>query len=114
SLLPILALFLVTSPPPPPALHSFPTRRSSDLSWVAACARYSVRSRSCAASGADHPCSRACRSTSRWAREVTSRGARPRRTGCARSEEHTSELQSRFDLVCRLLLETKNILQNMT
>src|SRR5699024_10360915 len=24
-----------------------------------------------------------------------------------RSEEHTSELQSRFDLVCRLLLETK-------
>src|SRR5699024_12635300 len=26
--------------------------------------------------------------------------------GC-RSEEHTSELQSRFDLVCRLLLEKK-------
>src|SRR5699024_8924725 len=25
--------------------------------------------------------------------------------GTARSEEHTSELQSRFDLVCRLLLE---------
>src|SRR5699024_12053153 len=25
----------------------------------------------------------------------------------SRSEEHTSELQSRFDLVCRLLLETK-------
>src|SRR5699024_12664885 len=25
----------------------------------------------------------------------------------ARSEEHTSELQSRFDLVCRLLLEKK-------
>src|SRR5699024_12805521 len=24
-----------------------------------------------------------------------------------RSEEHTSELQSRFDLVCRLLLDTK-------
>src|SRR5437868_14936288 len=29
------------------------------------------------------------------------RGAEPR------SEEHTSELQSRFDLVCRLLLEKK-------
>src|SRR5438067_3179944 len=36
------------------------------------------------------------------------------RAGCAsdgpstpRSEEHTSELQSRFDLVCRLLLEKK-------
>src|SRR5699024_11760750 len=26
-----------------------------------------------------------------------------------RSEEHTSELQSRFDIVCRLLLEKKNI-----
>src|SRR5699024_11816251 len=29
-------------------------------------------------------------------------------TGVVRSEEHTSELQSRFDLVCRLLLEKKN------
>src|SRR5699024_9923138 len=28
-----------------------------------------------------------------------------------RSEEHTSELQSRFDLVCRLLLEKKNYKQ---
>src|SRR6266513_6100065 len=27
-----------------------------------------------------------------------------------RSEEHTSELQSRFDLVCRLLLEKKNLI----
>src|SRR6266513_1233239 len=29
-------------------------------------------------------------------------------SSCPRSEEHTSELQSRFDLVCRLLLEKKN------
>src|SRR5207249_11885890 len=29
-------------------------------------------------------------------------------TRAVRSEEHTSELQSRFDLVCRLLLEKKN------
>src|SRR2546421_8120323 len=29
----------------------------------------------------------------------------------ARSEEHTSELQSRSDLVCRLLLEKKNIMR---
>src|SRR5438067_6456079 len=29
------------------------------------------------------------------------------RTRALRSEEHTSELQSRFDLVCRLLLEKK-------
>src|SRR5438067_6147645 len=33
--------------------------------------------------------------------------ARLQRRGSARSEEHTSELQSRFDLVCRLLLEKK-------
>src|SRR5437868_15535022 len=31
----------------------------------------------------------------------------------SRSEEHTSELQSRFDLVCRLLLEKKNNYQNL-
>src|SRR5690606_39722954 len=32
----------------------------------------------------------------------------PRRSGDRRSEEHTSELQSRENLVCRLLLEKKN------
>src|SRR2546428_9147490 len=31
-----------------------------------------------------------------------------------RSEEHTSELQSRSDLVCRLLLEKKNIIGELT
>src|SRR5438067_9868978 len=31
-----------------------------------------------------------------------------------RSEEHTSELQSRFDLVCRLLLEKKKKIQTLT
>src|SRR5699024_12647916 len=35
--------------------------------------------------------------------------ARIRRAGRERSEEHTSELQSRFDLVCRLLLVNKKI-----
>src|SRR5699024_11935756 len=30
-----------------------------------------------------------------------------------RSEEHTSELQSRFDLVCRLLLEKKKHQKNL-
>src|SRR5699024_12519704 len=30
-------------------------------------------------------------------------------SGLDRSEEHTSELQSRFDLVCRLLLEKKTL-----
>src|SRR5207249_9274339 len=32
-----------------------------------------------------------------------------RRGGYIRSEEHTSELQSRFDLVCRLLLQKKSV-----
>src|SRR5699024_11880253 len=36
--------------------------------------------------------------------DVSTDGAFPE---YARSEEHTSELQSRFDLVCRLLLEKK-------
>src|SRR5207249_5567632 len=36
--------------------------------------------------------------------------ARLRTRSLFRSEEHTSELQSRFDLVCRLLLEKKNYL----
>src|SRR5699024_12257353 len=64
-------------------LLSFPTRRSSDLTTP-----------SSAPSPSSPPepwCSRARRS----------------RPG-PRSEEHTSELQSRFDLVCRLLLEKKN------
>src|SRR6266536_6472198 len=33
--------------------------------------------------------------------------AAPSRRTASRSEEHTSELQSRVDLVCRLLLEKK-------
>src|SRR2546430_8264837 len=32
--------------------------------------------------------------------------------GAARSEEHTSELQSQSNLVCRLLLEKKKIIEN--
>src|SRR2546422_5607514 len=36
------------------------------------------------------------------------RGDRDRRHALPRSEEHTSELQSRLHLVCRLLLEKKN------
>src|SRR5256885_12046372 len=44
------------------------------------------------------PCPRTCS----WCRAT----CRPRR--CRRSEEHTSELQSPCNLVCRLLLEKKN------
>src|SRR5206468_8540525 len=42
-------------------------------------------------------------------RDVSVRGPgeNQNRFSCRRSEEHTSELQSRSDLVCRLLLEKK-------
>src|SRR5258707_11033083 len=47
----------------------------------------------------------------RPARAVTPRFAADRTGGEARSEEHTSELQSRQYLVCRLLLEKKKLFQ---
>src|SRR5438034_352344 len=87
-------------------LHSFPTRRSSDLAGA----------RTCRAACAS------CSPTSARPKRATSspRGASTcsitmrRRWTCAarsptrcRSEEHTSELQSHSDLVCRLLLEKK-------
>src|SRR5207249_12076019 len=53
----------------------------------------------------DGPLSRRRRATNRAPRATRSSSPAWRR---ARSEEHTSELQSRFDLVCRLLLEKKN------
>src|SRR5437868_12067686 len=40
---------------------------------------------------------------------ASSRSSAPSFADDRRSEEHTSELQSRFDLVCRLLLEKKKI-----
>src|SRR5690606_40771453 len=43
-------------------------------------------------------------------REPRRRSASRLRTRFQRSEEHTSELQSRENLVCRLLLEKKNAL----
>src|SRR5438105_10198008 len=42
---------------------------------------------------------------------VAARLSAPRWRGALRSEEHTSELQSRVDLVCRLLLEKKKTLE---
>src|SRR5437868_9533597 len=79
-------------------LHSFPTRRSSDLEAprLAKCDRRARRIvPGCVAldylqfrKRLPHP------QLQRALLEI-------------RSEEHTSELQSRFDLVCRLLLEKK-------
>src|SRR5437868_11901357 len=85
-----------------PDLPSFPTRRSSDL-------QKNIDART-SGGRIDAPpivIGRIDRgSTSRpiarpW--KVRSTAVEPR----SRSEEHTSELQSRFDLVCRLLLEKK-------
>src|SRR6266704_6661728 len=45
--------------------------------------------------------------TSRFTDGRRFRHSMPHQNGATRSEEHTSELQSRFDLVCRLLLEKK-------
>src|SRR2546421_5829295 len=42
-----------------------------------------------------------------WSPRGTVHRSRSHRTRRQRSEEHTSELQSRSDLVCRLLLEKK-------
>src|SRR5207248_9676033 len=48
---------------------------------------------------------RQCRRAGRTRRRRSCRTGRGRRS--VRSEEHTSELQSPYDLVCRLLLEKK-------
>src|SRR5438445_5800615 len=68
-----------------PDLHSFPTRRSSDL-WKTERQRHVRESRNVGSGFCED-----CRS----------------RDWVLRSEEHTSELQSRQYLVCRLLLEKK-------
>src|SRR5437868_9120725 len=67
---------------PHPDLHSFPTRRSSDIITSESTTSKSVS------------CSNIPSASTPLAAVM-------------RSEEHTSELQSRFDLVCRLLLEKK-------
>src|SRR5947207_6171581 len=51
--------------------------------------------------------------------ELARAGTRPRGVlrsalACRRSEEHTSELQSHSDLVCRLLLEKKKKILKLT
>src|SRR5699024_12103195 len=43
-----------------------------------------------------------------WQRKAHEKAKKRASKNQMRSEEHTSELQSRFDLVCRLLLEESN------
>src|SRR5690606_40784062 len=88
-----------------PALHSFPTRRSSDLGGAAQAARCNVKRRDGrAVQGTGLDPQAEGRRAHRRSRCKTGGAAQAAR---CRSEEHTSELQSRENLVCRLLLEKK-------
>src|SRR5207249_10461899 len=92
------------------ALHSFPTRRSSDLRSRTSDLRtvLSLTPSRRAIADAVMP------SLFKTVAPLEGRAAGAQITSSSRSrpissrsEEHTSELQSRFDLVCRLLLEKK-------
>src|SRR2546428_9146115 len=76
----------------PPRSTLFPTRRSSDLSYLLV----------------GIGCSRAA--STKLVHDVPHLSPH-RPAALVRSEEHTSELQSRSDLVCRLLLEKKKKIQ---
>src|SRR5207302_7658646 len=99
-----LPLFFFHCSPPHPHLPPFPTRRSSDLSSASSTSRPPGL---CLASSASPRtrCSDARRLLPASVRMSVPVGK------SNRSEEHTSELQSRENLVCRLLLEKKK--QNM-
>src|SRR5207249_9139737 len=98
----------------PPLRHSFPTRRSSDL-FVQERERI-IRQQQEAIRELSTPVLQVRERLlilpiigvidPQRARQLTEQLLQAIRTNRAkRSEEHTSELQSRFDLVCRLLLE---------
>src|SRR5438874_10501751 len=82
-------------------LHSFPTRRSSDLvgDLVRPFRDELVDDGLLAGAGPQH--------SPDSLQEFALPEASADEDGHVRSEEHTSELQSRRDLVCRLLLEKK-------
>src|SRR5436309_8080974 len=82
-------------------LHSFPTRRSSDLSPIPDGVASPLPTRKARPRRAQ----RGSRRLPRARRPVLVRLSRA--PILKRSEEHTSELQSREKLVCRLLLEKK-------
>src|SRR5699024_11934023 len=87
-------------------LHSFPTRRSSDLFWrIEEAAELVTQAEQRLVLTADGEATLRLlkRADALLSKELHSR-----------SEEHTSELQSRFDLVCRLLLEKKKKNKNRT
>src|SRR5207247_11161504 len=103
-----------TQPTPPRALPAFPTRRSSDLNIRAMC--HTAHARLVAREDQVGDVDRAVlhldgdTEIALIAANISSRPAgNASFLACifqslSRSEEHTSELQSRVDLVCRLLL----------
>src|SRR5699024_12823344 len=104
---------LVSSSASLPALHSFPTRRSSDLDLPTFYARLALDPE--VIGQFNHPSPNGKGNFDGFThltREADERMSLFEHKGASydgqwRSEEHTSELQSRFDLVCRLLLEKK-------
>src|SRR5699024_12241682 len=95
-------------------LPSFPTRRSSDLIEAVSFAHPKVLPQLADAAEVmaavprpDHVTYRGLAPNLRGAQRAADCGLHEL-VVVVRSEEHTSELQSRFDLVCRLLLEKKN------
>src|SRR5690606_39526192 len=105
--LPLILLY----PPAPTVLSAVPTRRSSDLGIEQGSGLSGVGS-----TGRERDCGRCCGPTTRGGVLLASAfcgwrdcpAQSPYHRFSTRSEEHTSELQSRENLVCRLLLEKKN------
>src|SRR5205807_10234996 len=96
-----------------PHLHSFPTRRSSDLihrlredGFRLGLAEFTRSQSPVRPTDREEESSAERRSRRRTASPPPTAFRRSRGTGW-RSEEHTSELQSPCNLVCRLLLEKK-------
>src|SRR5690606_41017715 len=99
-----------TSPPPTHhrPLHSFPTRRSSDLIWLKSSHQRRLRDTHFQPGQTQTTPLSSYRTTAPQKahnQTLSPAGIFPYQQ--TRSEEHTSELQSRENLVCRLLLEKK-------
>src|SRR5207253_10834960 len=101
--------FSVSISPDHRHLHSFPTRRSSDLAGHADGAGNVVQPAARQSVLLDLGTRLAARPLHPLQQPVAMAGVDVAVRGAVlRSEEHTSELQSRGHLVCRLLLEKKN------
>src|SRR5690606_41729999 len=88
-------------------LHSFPTRRSSDLADLDLAADAAV-SAGFGSAGERCMAISVVVAVDPIGDELVSKIVERMEKLRTRSEEHTSELQSRENLVCRLLLEKKN------